>query len=210
MIWPHLLQIRQVAPRNPSPHHKGLQSHAQEDAFLKPNGGRIVFQRVKSFVARIAVFSVAALLLASIFTPAALAGGKDVYVRGYIRSDGTYIMPHHRSAPDKSFWNNWSTQGNVNPYTGKLGARTSPSYSYPTYRLPSYSTPSYELPSYPSYSSPAYKLRSYPTYSYPTYKLPSYPSYSYPTYKLPSYPSYSGSTLDQGESEEDTDGTDDE
>lgn len=43
------------------------------------------------------------------------------YVRGYMRSNGTYVAPHYRSSPDSSMFNNYSTQGNVNPYTGQAG-----------------------------------------------------------------------------------------
>ena len=45
----------------------------------------------------------------------------DVYVKGYYRKDGTYVPGHYRSSPDGNPWNNWSTKGNVNPYTGKKG-----------------------------------------------------------------------------------------
>lgn len=45
----------------------------------------------------------------------------DVRVRGYYRSNGTYVAPHYRSDPDGSCWNNWSTYPNVNPYTGRRG-----------------------------------------------------------------------------------------
>jgi hypothetical protein len=55
--------------------------------------------------------------------------GGDVSVRGYHRKDGTYVRPHMRSAPDGRFENNWSTYGNVNPYTGKLGTKRYPSSS---------------------------------------------------------------------------------
>lgn len=51
----------------------------------------------------------------------------DVSVRGYFRSNGTYVMPHFRSAPDGSFFNNWSTSPNVNPYTGVTGSKRYPS-----------------------------------------------------------------------------------
>jgi hypothetical protein len=44
-----------------------------------------------------------------------------VKVRGYIRKDGTYVPPHYRTSPDGSKANNWSTKGNVNPFTGKPG-----------------------------------------------------------------------------------------
>ena len=53
--------------------------------------------------------------------------GGSVSVRGYYRKDGTYVRPHMRSAPDGDFSNNWSTRGNVNPYTGAPGTKTSPS-----------------------------------------------------------------------------------
>lgn len=49
------------------------------------------------------------------------AVGGDVFVPGHLRSDGTYVKPHMRSAPDSSYNNNWSTSPNVNPYTGQQG-----------------------------------------------------------------------------------------
>jgi hypothetical protein len=47
-------------------------------------------------------------------------------VRGYVRNDGTYVAPHRQSNPDKSFNNNWSTNPNTNPDTGKPGTRINP------------------------------------------------------------------------------------
>jgi hypothetical protein len=47
--------------------------------------------------------------------------GSSVNVKGHFRKDGTYVAPHHRSGPDGSFYNNWSTRGNMNPYTGEKG-----------------------------------------------------------------------------------------
>ena len=60
----------------------------------------------------------------------------DVFVNGYYRNDGTYVQPHYRSNPDGNILNNWSTQGNVNPYTGKTGT-VNPynSYSQPIKNL---------------------------------------------------------------------------
>ena len=49
------------------------------------------------------------------------AQAKDVYVNGYTRSDGTQVRGHYRSEPDHSYDNNWSTEGNTNPYTGERG-----------------------------------------------------------------------------------------
>lgn len=46
------------------------------------------------------------------------------YVRGYLRSDGTYVQGHYRSSPDNSYNNNYSTKGNNNPYTGQSGSQS--------------------------------------------------------------------------------------
>lgn len=59
------------------------------------------------------------------------ASDAQVRVRGYTRSDGSYVMPHYRSSPDGSRLNNWSTQGNYNPYTGRQG--TQPLYGGSNY-----------------------------------------------------------------------------
>jgi len=48
----------------------------------------------------------------------------NVSVHGYTRTDGTYVSPHIRSRPDGNLTNNWSTLGNVNPYTGSPGTKT--------------------------------------------------------------------------------------
>ena len=45
----------------------------------------------------------------------------DVKVKGYVKKDGTYVQPHYRTSPDGNPWNNYSTEGNINPYTGKPG-----------------------------------------------------------------------------------------
>lgn len=57
----------------------------------------------------------------------------DEYVQGYTRKDGTYVQPHHRSSPNSTTTDNYSTQGNVNPYTGQPGTKP----AYPTTQ-PSY------------------------------------------------------------------------
>jgi len=44
-----------------------------------------------------------------------------VRVSGYIRKNGTYVAPSYRSTPNKTKLDNYSTKGNYNPYTGKVG-----------------------------------------------------------------------------------------
>jgi hypothetical protein len=51
---------------------------------------------------------------------------ESVTVHGYTKKNGTYVAPSHRTTPDKNFKNNYSTKGNVNPYTGKAGTRIEP------------------------------------------------------------------------------------
>jgi len=61
-----------------------------------------------------------ALLAAALVAPSLSA---QVYVRGYTRSDGTYVAPHYRSSPNSTTLDNYSTRGNLNPYTGQVGTR---------------------------------------------------------------------------------------
>lgn len=66
------------------------------------------------------VLAIGAALLAILMAGTSAA---QVQVRGYTRSDGTYVAPHTRSAPNNSTYDNRS------------------SYSTPSYRAPSYSAP---------------------------------------------------------------------
>src|SRR5262245_53423815 len=50
--------------------------------------------------------------------PAILLVQSDVYVQPHVRSDGTFVPGHMRSAPDGNPYNNYSYPGNRNPYTG--------------------------------------------------------------------------------------------
>lgn len=110
-------------------------------------------------------------LVAFLFTTA--FSFAQVSVRGYYRSNGTYVQAHQRTYPNYTRNDNYSTVGNVNPYTGKAGTvprdgytstRTSSTYNTPT----SYSSSSYSTPTYSSsYSSSAYTMPT--TYSTPSY-----------------------------------------
>ena len=44
-------------------------------------------------------------------------------VSGYTRSNGTYVQSHVRTMPNSTNWDNFSTKGNTNPYTGTTGSR---------------------------------------------------------------------------------------
>ncbi len=59
------------------------------------------------------------------YKPATGTGSKSgsTSVGGYTTKNGTYVSPHQRSTPDSNPKNNWSTKGNVNPYTGKKGTK---------------------------------------------------------------------------------------
>jgi hypothetical protein len=69
----------------------------------------------------------------------------DTFTQGYVRRDGTYVQPHFSSQRDNNPFNNYSTQGNVNPYTGQAG--TVNPYAVPT--TPSYG--GYAQPRQPCY-----------------------------------------------------------
>ncbi len=59
-------------------------------------------------------------VLALLLSTAVLA---DTHVRGYYKKNGTYVEPHYRSSPNSTTTDNYSTKGNVNPYTGKEGTK---------------------------------------------------------------------------------------
>lgn len=108
------------------------------------------------------------------------AGAADaqVKVRGYTKADGTYVAPHYRSSPNSTTLDNYSTRGNVNPYTGEVGTKS----PYPNYSAPRTTyTPSY-TPSYPPLASPNPNYQPAP----PAYQPYSPPQTTYPAYR-PSY-----------------------
>lgn len=80
--------------------------------------------------------------IASAFS--ATAADAQVHVQGHYRKDGTYVRPHMRSSPNSTTSDNWSTKGNVNPYTGAEGTRN----PYPQQRQ-------YQ-PTYPQSTTPQY------------------------------------------------------
>lgn len=45
----------------------------------------------------------------------------DQHVNGYQRSNGTYVNGYYRTDPNDTTEDNYSHQGNVNPYTGQRG-----------------------------------------------------------------------------------------
>lgn len=47
----------------------------------------------------------------------------EVFVQDYQRKDGTLVQAHFRSNADGNFGNNWTTLGNVNPFTGAKGSK---------------------------------------------------------------------------------------
>lgn len=73
-------------------------------------------------------------ILVSAFAGTAFA---DEHVNGYYRGNGTYVAPYTRSSPNGTVTDNYSYEGNTNPYTGKTGTNryehdeTSPYFTGP-------------------------------------------------------------------------------
>ena len=53
----------------------------------------------------------------------ALTAFADTYVNGYYKKDGTYVQGYFKTSPNSTTTDNYSSQGNTNPYTGKGGSR---------------------------------------------------------------------------------------
>jgi hypothetical protein len=49
--------------------------------------------------------------------------GGSHYVSGHVTRTGTYVQPHHATNPNSTKLDNWSTKGNMNPYTGQAGTK---------------------------------------------------------------------------------------
>jgi len=64
-------------------------------------------------------------LLVGVSVPAEARGarGGNHSVKGYVKQNGTYVAPHRATNPNRTRSDNWSTRGNVNPYTGRPGTR---------------------------------------------------------------------------------------
>ncbi|MDP3784753.1 MAG: hypothetical protein Q8R12_01605 [bacterium] len=61
-------------------------------------------------------------LLAGLLSFSASAEARTTRVRGYFKpSTGSYVAPHYKTTPNRSKFDNFSTKGNYNPYTGKKG-----------------------------------------------------------------------------------------
>lgn len=43
------------------------------------------------------------------------------YVNGYYKSNGTYVKGYNKTSPNSTKFDNFSTKGNINPYTSKSG-----------------------------------------------------------------------------------------
>jgi len=64
-----------------------------------------------------------ALAVLALVGPAEARGGSHS-TRGYVTKKGTYVAPYRATNPNQTQRDNFSTKGNVNPYTGKAGTRT--------------------------------------------------------------------------------------
>lgn len=80
-------------------------------------------------------------LLALLALAVALPASADQYVQGHYRSDGTYVAPHYRSDANGSVSDNWSTQGNRNPYTHQSGTQADPRTQLPPSPYGNYRSP---------------------------------------------------------------------
>ena len=61
-------------------------------------------------------------LLIGVMSFSASADARTTRVRGYYKpSTGSYVAPHYKTTPNRSKFDNFSTKGNYNPYTGKKG-----------------------------------------------------------------------------------------
>jgi len=62
------------------------------------------------------------LLVGALFTVSSSAvEARTIRVRGYTTSRGTYVNSYYRTSPNRYRFDNYSSRGNYNPYTGRTG-----------------------------------------------------------------------------------------
>jgi len=62
-------------------------------------------------------------LLVGILSFSTSVEARTTRVRGYFKpSTSHYVAPHYKTTPNRSKFDNYSTKGNYNPYTGKKGS----------------------------------------------------------------------------------------
>ena len=72
---------------------------------------------------------IAMILMQVLNSNLAYAELSDLYIYEYTRQNGDRVQGHHRTYPDNNPYNNYSSQGNVNPYTHEQGSEN------PCYRV---------------------------------------------------------------------------
>lgn len=119
-----------------------------------------------------------------LFSFTVFAQQNDVWVNGYTRKDGTHVQGHYRTSPNRTINDNYTTKGNVNPYTGKPGyiprqgnsntnMSKAPKTNYNTYQVtpptPRRSTNTYKNNYYKPSPKPATNRKSTPQNNYYIY-----------------------------------------
>lgn len=66
----------------------------------------------------------AAIALVVLGFASAPAWAEGHYVRGYVTQRGAYVAPYHATNPNYTRQDNYSTRGNINPYTGRAGTKS--------------------------------------------------------------------------------------
>jgi len=108
----------------------------------------------------------------------AQTNSKEVYVKPYVKSNGTVVEGHYRTAPNSTNRDNFSTKGNTNPHTGKPGyVPPDNSSTFYNYNPPSISTNSNSNTNF-NFDNSKYNSKIYN--SNETYSLDESYSYSSP------------------------------
>ena len=74
-----------------------------------------------------------AIIVTLMLVTISLAATANENVRGYMKKDGTYVDPHHRTSPNNRRYDNYSSQGNQNLYTGQPGSERNEFSNPPAY-----------------------------------------------------------------------------
>jgi hypothetical protein len=79
------------------------------------------------------------LILVAFVLAIGISSAEARYQTGYYKpSTGKYVSGHFKTNSNSTRWDNYSTKGNINPYTGKKGYKSPYKNSYPKTTIKAY------------------------------------------------------------------------
>ncbi|NUZ09137.1 hypothetical protein [Piscinibacter koreensis] len=67
--------------------------------------------------------AIALFIVGAAVASGSVAKGGSHYISGHVTKSGTYVPPSMATNPNSTMVDNYSSKGNVNPYSGRVGTK---------------------------------------------------------------------------------------